>query len=73
MSIKKAQNIVNQVEDRMGISLVSYQNNEVEWLKEQLEDFLNLEIETDDLSDPDDLYVEDEDDEAEHEVEEDCQ
>ena len=59
MSIKKAQNIVNQVQDRLGISMVAYQNNELEWLKNQLEEFLDLEIETEELSDPDDLYDDD--------------
>jgi hypothetical protein len=60
MSLKKAQNIANQVQDRLGISLTSLQNNEVEWLKNQLDTFLDLEIETDELSDPDDLGLEDE-------------
>ena len=55
MSIKKAQNIVNQVQDRLGISMVAYQNSELEWLKNQLEKFLDLEVETEELSDPDDL------------------
>lgn len=64
MSVKKAQNIVNQVEDRLGISLVSYQNNELEWLKDQLESFLEQEVETEELADPSDLDFEgsDEDD-----------
>lgn len=58
MSIKKAQNIVNQVEDRLGISLVSYENHDLEWLKDKLESFLELEIATDELSDPQDEYFE---------------
>jgi hypothetical protein len=64
MSVKKAQGIVNEVEDRLGVSLVSYQNNEIEWLKSQLEEFLDLEIETDELSDPEDCELDlEEDDE----------
>ena len=55
MSVKKAQSIVNEVQDRLGITLVSFQNNEIEWLKAQLEDFLDLEIETDELEDADDV------------------
>ena len=61
MSVKKAQNIVNEVEDRMGIALVSFQNNELEWLKDRLEKFLDLEIETDELSDPEDLEFDSDD------------
>jgi hypothetical protein len=55
MSVKKAQAIVNEVQDRLGFSLVSCQTNELEWLKDKLETFLDLEIETDELSDPDDF------------------
>jgi len=62
MSVKKAQSIVNEVEDRLGITLVSFQNSEIEWLKAQLEEFLDLEIETDELEDPEDLS----DDDYEH-------
>ena len=60
MSVKKAQSIVNEVQTRMGITLVAYQRNELEWLIKQLEAFLDLEIETDELSDPEDLEFEDE-------------
>ena len=64
MSVKKAQGIVNEVDNRLGITLVSYQNNEIEWLKSQLEEFLDLEIETDELSDPEDCELDlEEDDE----------
>jgi hypothetical protein len=64
MSVKKAQGIVNEIENRLGVSLVSYQNNEIEWLKSQLEEFLDLEIETDELSDPEDCELDlEEDDE----------
>ena len=59
MSVKKAQSIVNDVVDRLGITLVAFQNSEIEWLKNQLEEFLELEIETDELEDPEDLSEED--------------
>lgn len=65
MSVKKAQKIVNEIEDRLGITMTAYNNSELEWLKSELENFLDLEIETDELSDPDDCEREDE--------EEDCQ
>jgi len=60
MSVKKAQSIVNEVEDRLGITLVSFQNSEIEWLKAQLEDFLDLEIETDELEDPANCEIDEE-------------
>lgn len=65
MSVKKAQGIVNRVEDRLGITLVAYENSELEWLKDQLEEFLDLEVSTDELSDPEDVDYEGEDDEEE--------
>ena len=67
MSVKKAQSIVNEVEDRLGITLVSFQNSEIEWLKAQLEEFLDLEIETDELEDPADCEIDEE--ELENDVE----
>ena len=63
MSVKKAQKIVNEVEVRLGLTLTAYQNNEIEWLKDQLEEFLDLEIETDELSDPEDCIEDNLDDE----------
>ena len=61
MSVKEAQGIVNQIEERTGISLVSFNNGELEWLKDQLEEFLDLEIDTDELMDPSDVECEDSD------------
>jgi len=63
VSVKKAQKIVNEVEVRLGLTLTAYQNNEIEWLKDQLEEFLDLEIETDELSDPEDCIEDNLDDE----------
>lgn len=57
MSVNKAQRIVNEINERMGISLVSYQNHELHWLKSQIDDFLDLEIETEELQDPEDCEV----------------
>jgi hypothetical protein len=57
MSIKKAQKIVNEVDHELGISLVAYQNNDLEFLKKKLEDFLELEIETEELQDADDAMM----------------
>lgn len=64
MSIKKAQSITNAVYDRAGISLTSFQTNEIEWLKDQLETFLELEVDTEELSDPADLDFEGSDEDA---------
>jgi hypothetical protein len=61
MSVKKAQSIVNEVEGHLGITLVAFNNDEIEWLKSKLEEFLDLEINTDDLQDPEDCEQEDED------------
>ena len=58
MSIKKAQEIVNAVDTELGISLVSYQNNNLEFLRDKLDAFLALNVETDELSDPGDLEEE---------------
>ena len=54
MSIKKAQAIVDEVYEATGVSLVSYQLSDLNFLKEKLEDFIELEIETEDLDDPED-------------------
>lgn len=54
MSMKKAQGIANQIADRIGLSLVSFTNDELEWLKNELEEFLDLEVETGELCDPED-------------------
>jgi len=58
MPIKDAQKIVNRVHDRMSMSLVTYQRDELAWLKDQLENFLDTEVETEELSDPDDADAE---------------
>jgi hypothetical protein len=55
MSVKKAQEIANVLDRDLGFSLTSYQNNDLEFLKAKLEEFLDLEIETEELQDPDDL------------------
>jgi len=53
-NLKKAQKIVNQVDGELGIALVAYTNSELEYLRNQLNKFLDLEVETDDLHDADD-------------------
>lgn len=55
MSIKKAQGIANRIQDRMTFNLVAYQRDELEWLKAQLEEFLDTEIEPEELTDPDEF------------------
>jgi hypothetical protein len=64
MSVKKAQEIANVLDRDLGFPLVAYQNNDLEFLKAKLEEFLDLEIETEELEEPDDLFdheIEDED------------
>ena len=50
MSIISAQRVVNTVFTELGIDLASYQHADLEWLKEQLTIFLDLEIDIDDLT-----------------------
>jgi hypothetical protein len=64
MSVKNAQGIANQIQDRLGISIVSFSNPELEWFKAELESFLDLEVDTDELADPEDCEVEDEQEEC---------
>jgi hypothetical protein len=60
MSVKKAQQIANELEQELGFSLVSYQNADLEFMKNKIEEFLDLEIDTEELEDPDDAaYLED--------------
>jgi hypothetical protein len=54
MSKKKAQTVVNKFYDEFGVSLVAYQLGELNHMKELLDEFLEQEVETEDLADPDD-------------------
>lgn len=54
MSIRVAQKIINEVHKELGINLVVYQNVDLEFLRDKLEEFLELDIATEDLEDPDD-------------------
>lgn len=71
MSIKKAQKIANLIESELSINLTSFTNQELELLKSRLEEFLELEVETDELSDPEDDLSFDEDDADEESYDED--
>lgn len=74
MSVKKAQAIANSLEDQFGFFLVQHQNSELELLRNMIDEFLELGVETEELEDPEDVDQEDElnfdDDE---ESEEDCE
>jgi len=60
MSIKKAQDIANVLAEELGFSVTSYDNVELAFLKSQLEEFLDLEVDTAELEDPADIeYDED--------------
>jgi hypothetical protein len=50
MSITTAQHIVDQVYTELGVDLAAYQNHDLQWLKDQLETFLELDVETEELS-----------------------
>ena len=60
MSVKQAQKIVNHVDDEFGITLVAYTNAEIEAIRNRLSEFLELEVSTDDLTDPEDSDLDDE-------------
>jgi len=49
MSLKKAQNIANHIEAELGICIAAYQITELEFLKSKLEEFLDLDIPTEEL------------------------
>lgn len=68
MSHREAQKIVNEVDAELGISLVAYQRHELEFLKNRLEEFLDLDVDVDELSDADDYRDEfgEEDEEEEN-------
>jgi len=70
MSLKKAQKIVNELDDKFGINALGYQNSELEIIKDMLDNFLELGVETEDLQEPEDCELdiddtEDEEDETE--------
>jgi hypothetical protein len=54
MSVNKAQEIANVLDRNLGFSLTSYTNSDIEFLKTKLEEFLELEVETEELEEPDD-------------------
>lgn len=59
MSLKKAQTIANILEEELGFALTAYENSDLEFLKEKLEEFLALEIRTEELEDPEFMLLED--------------
>lgn len=73
MSLKKAQKIAEDVNNEIGFNLVKLPVADLQYLKDKLEDFLELEVETEDLVDPDepndDNFLDEvSDDEEEEEV-----
>jgi hypothetical protein len=74
-SIKKAQKIANMLEEEFGFFMVQYTNNDLETLKNKLDEFLLLDVDTEDLEDPEDADAEDElnFDDSEEESKEDCE
>lgn len=55
MSLKKAQTISKTVNSLYGVDLTTMTTGDVESLKGKLEEFLDLEIDTDELSQDDSL------------------
>lgn len=55
MSVKKAQGIANRIQDRMAFNVTAYSLTDIEWLKEQLELFVDTEVEPEELTDPDEF------------------
>ena len=66
----KAQRIVNEVDSKLGITLVAYENSELEFLKKKLTQFLALGVSTDDLVDADESDLSETDEEEEEFTEE---
>jgi hypothetical protein len=58
--IRKAQDIANMLEEELGFFLASYQMSDLELLRDKLDEFLQLGVETEDLEDPDDALAREE-------------
>jgi hypothetical protein len=62
---RKAQKIVNEVDEKLGLALVAYSNEELSYLRDMLDQLLQTGIEMDELVDPEeddmDDVIEDED------------
>lgn len=71
---KKAQKIVNEVDQELGIALVAYSNQELQFLKDKIELLLDTGVDIDELhdADDDDAFYE-EDDMEEFDSEEDME
>jgi hypothetical protein len=59
MSVSKAQKIANMLDAEYGFNMVAYQRSELEFMKNKLEEFLDLEVETEELEDTSDLSDDD--------------
>lgn len=69
MSFKKAQGIVNELYHKYGIDILAYQNDEISDLKNSLEEFVELGVDTDELVPPDDCELDLDDLDEEEETE----
>ena len=61
-NLKKAQRIVNEIDNELGISLVAYEVAELELLRDKVTALLELEVDVDLLHDADDDDFLDEED-----------
>lgn len=59
MALKRAQEIVNELDSEYGLFLVAFETGELEHIKGLLEEFLDLEVDPAELSDPDELASDD--------------
>ena len=59
MSVKKAQKIANEIYEEFGLSLANMVLSDLESLKEKIDLFLSLNVETDEICDPDDVLLDD--------------
>ena len=60
---RKAQKIVNEVDEKLGLALVAYSNEELTYLRDMLDELLQTGIEMDELVDPEEDDMDDMDDE----------
>lgn len=56
---RKAQKIVNEVDEKLGLALVAYSNEELSYLRDMLDQLLQTGIEMDELVDPEEDDMDD--------------
>ena len=59
MSVKRAQTIANELYTRYGVDITNLQNEDISDFRDKLEEFVELEVDTAELSTPDDIADDD--------------